>query len=93
MNLTEREKRALSSALRTYTMLDQAGIGSSRRLRRSVLEGLVDKGLMVAGVGVLVDGDGWARQPEREREAFFLTDLGRELAEQLEDQQEENHEL
>jgi len=54
---------------------------TGRAARKSDAVRLVDRGMMEdAGMAVVCDGDGFAKEPERHRQSYRLTEQGRVFA-------------
>jgi hypothetical protein len=77
---TPAQDSMLVNALDFEETVEGAGLATGRRLRRKTALALVAHGLMIETVALLVDGDGWTKQPEREVPAFRLTPAGRRRA-------------
>ena len=56
---------------------EKIGLSTGRQFRKRTAMALKEKGLVESKVSVMVDGDGFAREPERHRWAYFLTGKGR----------------
>lgn len=83
--LTRAELDALEQA-RWFKECINAGVGTSRRIRRRTMLRLEKLGLVTEIDAVCVDGDGFTIHPERYRPAFLITDVGRVLAQRLYDE-------
>lgn len=76
VKFTKGETRAMGEARRCAR--HGWAMGSGGDVRRSDIERLVVRGLLKdAGFCTVVDGDGYALVPERERQSWDLTDAGR----------------
>jgi hypothetical protein len=82
-HLTKAEREALKQALHLREVLYEAGIGSSRKHRKDTLLGLQLRGFFTCKTAVVCDGDGFSKEPERYRDAYFLTDEGLATAKRL----------
>lgn len=61
---------------------------TGRRIKKRDADLLVAKGFLAdGGVVPMVDGDGFAKQSERERQSYVLTDAGREACRRIAAQQ------
>jgi len=74
-SLSSREMRVLRAVMRAQQHFD--GLPTNRVFRRSIADRLLARGLIIsAGMAVLCDEDGFAKQPERYAEIYKLTDAG-----------------
>lgn len=82
LGLTVAEADALQWALHLDSTCNAAAC-TGRILRKRTMRSLQEKGFVEEVVAVVVDGDGFHLEPERERIAYQLTAEGRKLAEKV----------
>ena len=75
-DITDREADMLA-AVKTAHDNGFDGFLTGRTFRRGTAERLVDSGHLTAIRVVVCDDDGWAKEPERERGGYAITDKGR----------------
>jgi hypothetical protein len=76
MNITKAMRNCLETT--AWGMKHFGGITTNRQLPLRVMRQCIAAGLCKEnGMGVLCDDDGFAKQPERERMCYVLTEQGR----------------
>lgn len=89
LGVSKPEADALTWALHLEAVLDGAACATGRTLRLQTMRKLEVRGFVVEKWAVMVDGDGFTVEPERERRCFALTDAGRALAKEIKAKEDE----
>lgn len=87
--VSKREADALTWALHLEEVLDGAACATGRALRIETMRKLEVRGFVTEKWAVMVDGDGFNLEPERERRCFALTETGRALAKEIKQKENE----
>lgn len=80
IDLSNAEADALEWALHLEKTLNGAACGTGRHIRLRTMRILEKRGYVEETFAVMVDGDGFHLEPERERRCFRLTEAGRAKA-------------